>query len=404
MGLARRISPAAGALKLAEAGGFGLERPPGGDLVKILHVVSQLTPGGAEKVVLELAGYQAKMGHDVTVLAPYDIGAVQVYVTPPDVKLDFLLPSPTGKRAVYAALLRHIIAQRRHLRTFDVIHCHLTLGAVFGVLFRTFNGRTGPVLIETNHSAGMPMNDRVRWLRSHMARRFDEVALVVEDSFWRQQGKSLGFPVSLIANGINMEAFARIERRPAAPGGKRTVGTVGMFRADRVPHVYVEIFKAVARQYAGGDLDFLWVGGGVGSDALMNEVRAAVQASDIGGRVTFFGVSRLPAEQAARMDVFVSLNVGPLTGLGGIEAAAVGTPLVGYQMDPGYVMSDNDWIWSSQDIELVAARVVELLRDEPAAQAVASSQRSHVNEHYSLNTAYAAYNAMYLRHLEGKNA
>ena len=366
--------------------------------MKILHVVSQLTPGGAEKVVLELAGEQARIGHDVSVLTPFDVGASQVCPTPQGVKLRFLLDSPGSRLAIYWAMLRYLAAKLRETAAFDVIHGHLTFGAAFAFMFRTLHGRKGPVVLETNHSAGMPMNPKVRWVRSQIARKFDEVVLVVDDSYWRQRGTRFGFPVSLIANGIDMAALARIERKDATPARILTVGTVGMFRADRVPAVLVEIFQNVYRQFGDASLEFLWVGGG----ALFDTVRHAVDATELRRRMTFFGVSKLPAEQAASMDVFVSLNVGPLTGLGAIEAAAIGTPLVGYQIDSAYTMKDGDWIWSSHDTTLVAGKVVELLRDKIEARATANRQRAHVIAHYSLESACSAYEAIYLQHLEGR--
>ena len=369
--------------------------------LSILHVISDLSPGGAEKVVLDLAGYQAAAGHGVTILSPSDMKAAQVRPTPPGVTMLFLSDTPLGRFAKYWATWRFIQQNRILIEAQDVVHLHLTLAAVFGFLYRVLAGRGGPAVIETNHSAGMPMNRHLRRARRWMARRFDAVALVVEDEYWRSLKASHGVQVRLIANGMDPAVCESVPRISKAIGDTPVVGTVGMFRQDRTPWVFVEIFFQIARQAkAAGQVPprFLMVGSG----PLLDEVRTQMITIGLGDDVTFYGVSSLPAEQSATMDVFISLNVGHLTGMAAIEASFTGTPLVGYQMDSEYTAAEDDWIWSSSDPTKLSAHVVKLLGDAKLYDTVKKAQLTHVNTHHKLDAVYEKYLDLYkAKHMTG---
>ena len=62
--------------------------------LRILHVISNLSPGGAEKVVLDLAGHQTSAGHEATILSPVDLKTAQVRPTPAGVCMMFLSATP----------------------------------------------------------------------------------------------------------------------------------------------------------------------------------------------------------------------------------------------------------------------------------------------------------------------
>jgi len=362
--------------------------------LRILHVISNLSPGGAEKVVLDLAGHQTSAGHQATILSPVDLKTAQVRPTPAGVCMMFLSATPLGRFAKYLAIWRFIRQNRTLIDAQDVIHLHLTMGAIFGFFYRIIARHAGPIVVETNHSAGMPMNQHLRRIRRWMAKRFDAVALVVEDDFWRDPKALDTIPVRLIANGMDPAVYQAVPRGLKASGDAPVIGTVGMFREDRTPWIFVDIFAQITRQTkAAGHLvpRFLMVGDG----PLLDDVRNRMIKAGLEDIVTFHGVSSFPAEQAATMDIFISLNVGPLTGMAAIEASFTGTPLVGYQMDPEYVADEGDWIWSSSDPERLAAHVVSLLGDTALCDAVKEAQQTHANAHHSLNMVHEKYLDLY---------
>ena len=119
--------------------------------LRILHVISDLSPGGAEKVVLDLAGHQTIAGHQVTILSPVNLKTTQVRSTPAGVNMMFLSTKTLGRFAKYQAIWRFIQQNRNLIDAQDVIHLHLTMGTIFGFFYRTIARHAGPIVVETNH-------------------------------------------------------------------------------------------------------------------------------------------------------------------------------------------------------------------------------------------------------------
>lgn len=367
------------------------------DRIKILHIISELTPGGAEKVVLDLAEYQSAQGHSVTILSPYDVGPAQVRSTPDGVAQIYLADGAAakGRFRKYFAMLRFVVRWRAWINGFDTVHLHLTFGAIFGWIYSLIAGADKSVLIETNHSAGMPMNSRLRRIRVWMARRFDHVALVVEDAYWQEQAADHGIALKIIPNGIDPAQY-EVLRKDRRWQTHPIIGTVGMFRADRKPWVFLDIFEAIAKTAPDPKVGFLMVGDG----PLLEDITEKFAQKSMQDQVTFFGVSSFPAAQAVEMEIFISLNVGSLTGMAAIEAAFAGVPLVGYQMSPDYTAQADDWIWSSNDAQAIADHVAKLLSDPQQLAKLRTSQSAHVYAHHSLVGVYEKYNALYQSHLQ----
>jgi glycosyltransferase involved in cell wall biosynthesis len=361
---------------------------------KILHVISNLGPGGAEKVVLDLAEIQVANGNEVAILSPSDVGVHQVRSTPEGVQMRFLHAESTaseGKKfSKYYSILNFIIKNRDWLREFEVVHLHLTFGAIFGWIFRFLKHNKLQCLIETNHSAGMPMNRVIRRIRVEMTRRFDLVVLVVEDAFWQYEAKRKNLQLEIVPNGIDSSKYSGLTReRPTSPSF--VVGTVGMLRADRKPWIFTEIFEEVSNRLSKEKVSFLIVGDG----PLREKLNNIFEEKGMTDQVEFFGVSSFPAQQAIEMNVFVSLNVGPLTGMAAIEASFAGVPLVGFQMDPAYQTQAQDWIWSSDNPKEVADQIVTLLNDNKKLNQLTSDQSSHVQANHSLQSVYEQYQNLY---------
>jgi hypothetical protein len=102
----------------------------------------------------------------------------------------------------------------------------------------------------------------------------------------------------------------------------------------------------------------------------------------------------------AVMNLYISSNVGPITGLAGMEAALSKLPVLALQWTSGYSASTNDWIWSSTDPFEVAKRACELLREPIARKALADRQNAYVELHHSTEAMATSYYALYQAALE----
>jgi glycosyltransferase involved in cell wall biosynthesis len=373
-----------------------------GTPVKITHLNPALTKGGAEKVLVDLANLAVARGHEVNIVSArkVDPALLQDQVDP-RVKLHFVTSEGSGKYAAYAAMLPWLARNWPWLRQQDVVHCHMTYGALLGSairLGRSISGRKTPLIVETFHGVGMPIRPWQRSLAALQAAACrDGYALMAEDDYWRDFAAGHPFlPLATIANGIaqppkSSKAERLAYRREAGiPGDAPVIGTVGRLRAERNPLATVAAFAAAAREL-GPDVHFLMAGDGPMTDA----VRAEGDRLGLAGRLHLPGLAVKPWVAATVLDLYVSMNVGPITGIAGLEAAASGVPVIALQATADYAGGAQDWIWSDADPAKVGAEAARLLQAPQERQAMAARQAAYVRAHHSADAMFDSYLALY---------
>ena len=354
--------------------------------------------------MIELANREAAAGHEVSVVSGFRLPEDRSHQgLSEEVDLRFITQRPGGGVPVYAALLPWIWRNRGWLGEQDVIHCHLTFGAMFGTALRLIAAvtrRRGAAIVETYHAVSMPIPKWQRWLHARMAARRHGLSFMVADPYWeRFRARRPRITSRVIPVGVSEPDLAAVsaEQRAAyrasvgiPPEARHVVGTIGRISPDRQSHRYIPIFAAIARAL-GPEVHFLM--GGDGPD--MERVREAVAAHGLEGRVHLPGLVRDLSPPMAVMDLYITSNVGSVPGVAGLQAVAAGLPVVALQLADGYVPSAQDWLWSSSSEAEVAARVVELLRLPEQARVIASAQKAYVEAHHSPGAMAAAYEALY---------
>lgn len=370
--------------------------------MRIVHVVPALTKGGAEKVLVDLANEARRRGHDLTVVSGYPVDPRLIRD-----RLGAAIPLKTiavrdgDKRAAYFGLPAWLWRNRAWLDSVDVVHCHLTYAALFGTLLKSMQrlrGKRGPAIVETFHGVGMPITPRQRWLAATMAGGRDGFALMAEDPFWlgfllsHPQLPGAVIPNGLAVDGVVAEAEARSWRASLEiPVGATLVGTIGRIRAERNPLATLHSFAAAA--HALPEAHFLMGGDG----SMLDEMHRQAERIGLGARLHLPGLVLSPPLALANIDLYVSMNVGPITGIAGLEAAAAGVPLIALQARDDYRDGANDWIWSNADPQVVGAEIVRLLRAPEELSAMGQRQKTHVTTQFSVAAAQDAYEALYAR-------
>jgi len=370
--------------------------------MKILHVISQLTKGGAERVAVELANSFSRSGDEVAMLVthPTDPALLQERIDS-SVDLRFVTSRPRSRVLTYAASIRWLIRNREFVLSRDVVHVHLTFGSAFGIfvsVLRKVRGARVPKVIETYHAVGMPMN-AVRWrmtallCASHdgfVAMASDpRIAKFVEDhprlaSACIPNGIALPFPRATRDEAQSFRASAGI------PEGLNVVGTVGRLVPGRRPDKFVQIFGHVAASCP--EVHFLMAGDGPEREDILKMAREA----RLRDRLHLSGLAPRPELPLSVIDVYLTLNVGDVTGIAAMEAIASAVPAVAYQGDATYA-GDNDWIYSSAVPADVAAEIVRLLRCADERRVLAQAQYRVVAEKHSAQAMARAYRNFYRR-------
>jgi glycosyltransferase involved in cell wall biosynthesis len=371
--------------------------------MRIVHFLPPLTKGGAERMAVDLANHAARNGHDVTIVASYPVAPeLLADAISPNVEVRYVTKRPS-RLAKYLALGPWLAANRDWLLSRDVIHCHLTYGAIAGSGIKMTRRGRRPIIVETFHAVGMPIPSWKRELAAMLASGRDGFVLMAEDDYWRQfRAMHPKLPVRIIPNGVappkRLPTKAEVDDYRAAvgiPKGVRVVGTVGRLVEGRMPTKMVEVFAAIDRR---GRSDVHFFMGGEGD--LAETTRQHAKALGLGERVHLPGLVKKPFTAIGLIDLYVSINVGAITGIAGLEAAACSKPVIALQTREDYSQAKDDWIWSSPDPAEVAAEAARLLDDPEARKRLGAAQAERVRAEHSDAAMSAAYEKFYAEMLE----
>lgn len=276
--------------------------------------------GGQERVALDLAAAQARLGHEVSAvsLAPLPHGVLAS---------EFLARGITvhsvPKRASFD--LRTVARLARWLRSerIDVVHTHnpqpLAYGAPAGRLARA-------VVVHTKHGVN-PEGGRKLWLRrigGHLADAYVAVSDATAEVA-RHNRECLRRRLHVIPNGVDLEAYrpdevARREVRAelGIPDGAWLVGTVGRISVEKDHALLVR----AAGPLLGPNVRLIIVGDG----GELANVRAMAKAYE--PWVTLTGVRHDVARVLASFDTFALSSRSEGLPLALLEAMATGVPVV----------------------------------------------------------------------------
>lgn len=379
------------------AGPAGPSRP-----LRIVHAVSSLTRGGGERLMIDLANDQARDGHSVSIVASAAVPVVRMHQgLNPAIPVTIISKAESSRLRRYADLAGWFWKNRKLLLDADIIHCHMTSGAVLGAMAaanRRWAGANRPAVVETYHAVGMPMPRPMRALHKWMLVRRDAVALMVDHPF-REELQSIRPSLLVRVIPAAVASFPKADRVSRLKSRRRygipdsstfVVGTVGRFVRERQPWIYVPIFARIA-EAMGPEVTFLM--GGDGPE--LERVRREVADASLQARVIFPGLVTDLQGAFAAMDVFVTLNVGPVPGVAGLQAIAAGLPSVAYQIAEKYGGGEHDALWSSRDVGATALKVIELLRSPDVRHLTGEQQQAHVRINHSYRAMTRGYDDLY---------
>jgi len=309
-----------------------------------------------------------------------------------------------GRLRRYLASLWWLFRRFKHLAEQDIIHAHLTFPAVIATaVYRWRKLRTGkqrPRIIETYHAVGMPIPTWHRRVHAWMASQRDGLILMASDHFWEGfVARHPRLPTRIIPNGLappplrtRTEAAVLAYRETAGlpADGRLVFGSVGRLAPARRPELYVPIFARVSEAFS-GNVHFLMAGDG----SLRQAIAAQAASVGIADQLRLPGLAPDPSLPRALMDLYITINVGPVTGLNGLEAAFAGVPVIAIQLLEDHVPSEDDWIWSSANAEAVAAEAIRLLGDAQARADLGKRQRAYVETHHTIAAMAEAYEEFY---------
>ena len=360
--------------------------------MRIVYVLTSLGMGGAERIVLALAGRMAQRGQTVAVLVLCPPVAEQWPTTLPVINLD-MHKSPVS---VLAGLARG----RRFLREFrpDIVHSHCFHANIATRLLKVVV--PAPVVLSTVHNVyeGGWARMLAYRLTDGLARQTIAVSQAAADRFVRLKAVSLR-KSSVLTNGIDTAEFVPSAERRARMRTEMGVNTQFIWlTAGRIVPAkdYPNLLRAFARVRTACRETQLWIAGEA-SGADFSAVRGLTAELGLGDALRWLGLRRdLPALlDAADGFVLGSAWEGMPLALG--EAMAMEKPVVA--TDVGgmrELVGEAGAISPAKDPEALAKAMVEQMQSTPEdRRALGRIARARIQGKFSMDAKADEWEALY---------
>lgn len=383
--------------------------------IKIAAVINDITLGGAQSVLLNIASHIDKEKFDFSVCYLSDYAQQ----SRPDFRSEFEATGITitnlGKGRKISPLvsffrLLHHLQQERP----DVLHCCLPDAVILGVFAGRLSGVKKIVIHEMNthrfYSKKLEFFFRV-------ARRFANLTITYSETLETEifgDFEILQKPIDslqrnsyTIYNGIDLTKVDEFKQRVSFEGKRKELGiapnTVLIFSAARLigwkgfeylvraaPEIITACPNATILIAGGGEQEPFLRG-------LIDELNLSRSVRLLGPRTDVYeilAVSNVYPQAYAYPEGFSSISIS----MSGMEAMAFGLPIIASRYPALYDHiedKENACIVKPRDVEGLARAIIFLAKDETERERIGKNARAFVEEYFSSRKAILIYESIY---------
>jgi glycosyltransferase involved in cell wall biosynthesis len=378
-------------------------RPVPARRTRVLHIISSLGVGGAQRQLAELINRTPadRYDVDVLVLGRADGDFSRQWLARDTVRVTYL--------AEWPRLVASVLEVRRHCRAgaYDLVHTWLFMANVIGVAGARLAGVPRVVASVRNLSLWKRTWYRQWWFRAAdaLSTRAADVVTVNSQALAADHGAWTWYPaarIEVVHNGLEPslflgdagEARAHVRRAAGLPADAVVIGTVGRLAPEKDHLTFLRVLQAVRRVRT--DVHGVIVGDG----QLREPLAAAAAGMDLADGVRFLGERGDARQLMAGFDVF--LLTSAIEGFPNVllEAAFLGVPSVASRVggSPDVLARPED-TFEAGDAAAAAARVLALIGAPAVADAGVESNRQRAFTLFTADRTASRWFALYDRPL-----
>ena len=356
--------------------------------MRILHVITSLDTGGAERLMVDLLPKLIEKGNQVELLlfnglmTPFRKELEQYGVSVYE-----LFHSTRKGRAsgVYNPL--NIFRLRKYLRKYDIIHTHNTACQLFVPIAKCLSG-SSVKLVTTEHSS-TSRRRAIRWLRPFdkwVYRRYAKI-VCIGDSTLSGLVSYLGADCNacVIYNGVDTARFVR-PIKDISQQSQYLVTMVAGFRFEKDHETVIRAFKHLPDNYF---LQF------VGDGARLPQMKSLSKELGVESKVAFLGKRMDVPDVLEKSDVVVLSSHWEGLSLSSIEGMASGRPFVASDVDGlRDVVSGAGVLFPHGDDKALAEAIQQLCENPSYYTEVAQACQSRAKE-YDISVMADKYDQLY---------
>jgi len=357
----------------------------------VVHVVASLDVGGLERVVLDLVTHADRTRITPRVVCLEHPGALAPRFVAAGIPVDCLPPT--------IGMTRRILRLARFLRDTgaDVMHAHNVKAHLHGALAARLAGV--PVAVSTKHGRNFPTGSLSRAANRLACNLCSDLVGVSNDcaAIWRDIESADGGKVSVVTNGIDLDAFPRWSGANDDP--PRAV-SVARLSTVKDPFTLLEATRRVIDRQPGFRLDL------VGDGPLRAEVESAIRQLRLGEAVRVHGNVDDVGATLRGASFFVLASTSEGVSLTLLEAMATGLPVIATRVGgtPEVVShGETGLLVPPRAPEQLAHAMLWLLRRPDVRRRMGCESRRRVEERFNVLSTVNTYEEMYLRAIEAYN-
>ena len=327
--------------------------------MRMLHVITSLRTGGAEKLMVDLLPRMKAKGHEVD-LCVFDGTRTPFY---DELERRGVNVIPLGQ-SVYS--FSHIFKLVKLIRQYDIVHTHNTACQYYVAIANLFVHRH---IYTTEHNT---TNRRRNWmwklLDKWMYRQYDKIVCISEqtrDNLTQHIGKGFLEKCTIVYNGIDLNRFCVRKERKRNDAQHNTIVMVSAFREQKDQKTLIRAMQWLPNNYV-----LKLVGGG--EERLISECKDLAKDLNVENRIDFMGVRTDIPELLQQADVAVLSSHYEGLSLSSLEGMASGSPFIASDVEGlRDIVGGYGVLFPHEDAKTLAYEIRNLCEDEEYTKEVA---------------------------------
>lgn len=332
--------------------------------MRILHVITSLRTGGAEKLMVDLLPKLRDLGNDVEILL-FDGTCTPFYDQMKSAGIQVNVLRVGG--SVYN--LANIFAMRPYLKRFDVLHAHNTACQFFLAIAKKFTGAKCEI-ITTEHSTSNRRREHFffktidNWMY-HQYKKIICVSQIAAQNIRDYVGNP-EMPIAVIPNGIDFQRFNSADSDPIIMNNYANVHRAIMvagFRYEKDHPTVIKAFSILPSKY------HLFL---VGDGARRQEYEKYVHELGCDDKIHFLGVRTDVPSLLKASDVVIMSSHREGLSLSNLEGMASGRPFIASDVEGLHeIVDDYGLLFPHENAKALADVILQLSEDKVYAELIA---------------------------------
>lgn len=365
--------------------------------MKILHVITSLSTGGAEKLMVDLLPRLRTVNQE----------------THPDILADTVeLVVFDGKRTHFfdeleeAGIKIHVFGNNvysisnafkliKFIHKFDIIHAHLSICQYY-LAFARILAYNGAKLVTTEHNAtNRRRHNLMFYILDKIVYSQYQKIVSIGDQTRQNLEKYIGMKHKMVTiyNGVDLTKIQNAKRSRTPDDGKVVITMVAAFRKQKDQETLIKAMTLLPDKYY-----LQLVGGGEYLEKVKHFAKQQEQmpeGKNMNGRVEFLGIRSDIPQIMKDSDILVLSSHWEGLSLSSIESMASGHPFVASDVDGlREIVNGYGILFPHQDYKQLAKIIEKLAEDSTYANEVANRCMEKANQ-YSIEKMASAYYRLY---------